>query len=251
MPTEVIQIVEFPQSDWNETNEKSFKYIKNKPDLDSMNEKIDMLESQIADMLYEPISIGTFSLNSEVRTVEIGTKITEVTLSWTINRDPKTLTLDEESLDVALRKKTISDLEITYNNNKTWKLVATGDRDETSTKTTSKINFYNGVYYGATTKPDEYNRDFILSLTKELRSNYKSSFSVNAGTTSEGKYVYYCQPTRFGVCFFKDGGFDFGNHLVGTVSFENSSGYTEDYYIYESDYSGLGSLTITVKDEDS
>ena len=127
---------------------------------------------------------------------------------------------------------------------KIWKLVATDEKGKTSEKTTS-ITFLNNVYYGVAPRTEFYNSNFVTeNLTKELRSNAKSSFTV---TANEGQYIYYCQPTRMGECSFKVGGFDGGFTSFGTIEVRNGSGYKEDYYVYRSDNTNLGQTTVTVQ----
>ena len=206
------------------------------------NERLSDLESKVADILYEAISISSFGHNKG--TVERGVTVTDVTLSWATNKTPTTLTLDGESIDTSLKSKTISGLSITWDNNKTWKLIATDERGATSNKTTS-ITFHNGVYYGVSTEPSSYNSSFILGFKdkKSLRGSKLPSFTVNAGTE---QYIYYCLPKRLGTCAFSVGGFSGGFSLVTTISFTNESGYAEDYYIYKSDTANLGSTTVNV-----
>ena len=212
----------------------------NQTALDSIDARVLALEAQIGDMVYEPISITSFSHN--VKDQERGTTVTNVTLSWEINKTPTILTLDGESISVDLTSHTVDNLSITWNNNKIWTLTAIDSAGNKSTKTTS-ITFANGIYYGASTMPNEYNSNFILGLTKKLRNNKLSSFTVDAG---ENQYIYYCLPTRLGECTFSVGGFTGGFTLSDTISFTNASGYTEDYYIYRSDKANLGSTTVNI-----
>ncbi len=205
-----------------------------------LNDKVATLETQMADLLYKAISITSFSHNAGTK--ERGQTVTDVALSWAVSKTPTTLTLDGEALDVGARSKALTGLSITWDNNKTWTLKATDDRDAASTKTTS-ITFYNGVYYGATVAPDTYDSAFILGLTKTLRGNKLSPFTATAG---EGQYIYYCVPTRFGTCTFTVGGFTGGFTLVDTIEFTNGSGYVENYYIYKSDSANLGQTSVTV-----
>ena len=209
--------------------------------VDGIDARVLALEAQIGDMVYEPISITSFSHNVGVQ--ERGTIITNATLSWETNKTPTVLTLDGESIGVDLTSKIINNLSIAWDSNKTWTLIAKDSMGNESAKTTS-ITFANGVYYGVATIPNEYNSNFVLRLTKKLRSNKLSSFTADAG---ENQYIYYCLPTRLGECVFSVGGFTGGFTLAGTIEFTNSSGYTEEYYIYRSDKANLGSTTINVQ----
>lgn len=196
------------------------------------------LSDLIADLNYKEISITSFTNNAG--TQEMGATVTSVTLSWSFSRTPESVTLDGTAKAVNSTGETLIGLSIT--SNKSWTLRATDERDYTASRTTS-ISFLNGVYYGVATAPATYDSAFILTLTKNLRSSKLTSFSVTAG---EGQYIYYCIPTRFGTASFKVGGFDGGFSLVATISFTNTSGYAENYYIYKSDNANLGATSVSV-----
>lgn len=215
-------------------------------DTTELEEKVATLEQQMADLMYEEIAITSFGHNAGIK--EYGETVSAVTLSWSINKTPTVLSLEDANtddgmaLEVSARSHTFDNLSITKDNNQTWRLVATDERDATSEKTTS-IAFYNGVYYGSAAVPASYDSAFILGLTKELRGSKKPSFTVTAG---EGQCIYYCLPVRMGTCTFAVGGFTGGFSLVDTISFTNASGYTEQYYIYRSDNANLGATSVAV-----
>ena len=200
---------------------------------------IDKVNAQIADILYKAIAIDSFTVTPS--TAEIGSTVNAVSLKWALNKAAKSLTLDGKN-------QTGSGAELTglaITENKTWKLKATDERDATAEKTAT-LSFLNGVYYGVSAAPSEYDSAFILGLTKTLRSSKLTSITVNAGA---GQYIYYCLPKNgkgFGTCSFTVGGFTGGFSLVATIQFKNASGYTEEYYIYKSDNTGLGSTNVTI-----
>ena len=208
-------------------------------DIDNMNSKITTLETQMADVLYEAISISSFTHNKG--TQERGAVITDVTLSWVTNKTPTTLTLDGEAIDVSTTSKTISGLSLTWNNNKTWKLIATDTRDATAEKTVS-ITFCNGIYYGVGTVENSFDSTFVTSLSKRLQTSKAYDFTVNP----TAQYIYYAVPTRLGTVSFKVGGFEGGFESPETVSVTNSSNYTENYYVYRSTNKITGSTTVDV-----
>ena len=205
-----------------------------------LEDKVAALEQQMAALLYVPITVTSFA--NDAGTKEYGQTVNSVTLSWTINKTPTALTLDGAALGVAERSKVITGLSITWDKNKTWRLVATDERGRTSEKTTS-ITFCNGVYHGVGSLPASYDSMFVRGLTKDLRSNKKPSFTETAGA---GQYIFYCLPKRMGTCKFNVGGFDGGFELAATIPFTNASGYTEEYYIYKSVEHGLGETTVGV-----
>jgi hypothetical protein len=107
-----------------------------------------------------------------------------------------------------------------------------------------KVSFVNAIYYGVSEKPEVFNNDFILGLTKTVRSNKLPSITV---TANENQYVYYCLPYSYGECTFTVGGWEGGFvEETDSFSFTNSHGHTEIYRIYRSENHGLGRLTVKV-----
>ena len=112
-----------------------------------------------------------------------------------------------------------------------------------SPSSTFTITFVNNVYY-STSSLSAASVPQIVSAGTTILSNSKArSFTVNAGT---GEYIYYSYPSRVGTASFTVGGFAGGFQLISTESHTNSAGYTENYYIYRSDNSSLGSIKVTV-----
>ncbi len=200
--------------------------------------RMSKMEQDIADLLYEPISITAFKHSAGTK--EMGSTVTEVTLSWSVSRTPTALELDGESVDPALTAKALTGLTVTEN--RTWKLTATDERGAVATKTAT-LSFLNGVYYGAGAAPAALDSAFILGLTKTLTSTRKRTVTVDAG---QGEYIWYALPVRLGACTFKVGGFEGGFGLIAEQDFTNAMGYTEPYYIYRSGQAGLGSTTVEV-----
>ena len=161
-----------------------------------------------------------------------------VTLNWSYNRDIKSQKINDENLDNTIRSKSYGNVTT----GTTYTLTAISVLDFTTSKSVS-ITFANGVYYGKSSSTD-YNSNLIKSLNKELSTNKSRTITVDA---SANEYIYYCVPTRLGECSFNVNGFDGGFDKVATISFANDFGYKEDYYIYKSTNSNLGSTTVIVK----
>lgn len=201
------------------------------------SKELSELEEKIADLMYVPIVINSFTNNKN--TAEIGSTITGLIFNWEINKTPEKLEFEATEVDCESTSLTVDGLELKAN--KSWTLKATDERGAVSTKATS-VSFLNGAYYGAS-KPGTYNSEFILKLNKVLTTSKVRSITVNAG---EGEYIYYCIPARFGTCNFNVGGFDGGFGLVATIDFTNISGYTESYLVYKSDQTNLGDTTVKI-----
>lgn len=204
-----------------------------------LEQRLAELENAVSDINYEAIAISSFSANPS--TAELNSMVSSVTLSWKTNKTPTSLTFDGVAIDASSTSKTVTG---TFTSAKTWTLAATDERGATATKTAT-LSFLNAVYYGAASAAETYDSYFVRGLgNKNLRSSKLTSFSVNADSSE--KYIYYCLPTRMGTCSFNVGGFDGGFSLIETISFENEYGYTENYYIYQSDNAGLGQTTVKV-----
>lgn len=205
---------------------------------ENLGNRLSNVEQKIADLMYNEISVSSFT--NSVGTAELGSTVNSVTLSWKLNKTPTTLTLDGAT-QTALAEGSVNKTNLGLKANKTWTLKATDDRGKTAEKTTT-LSFVNGVYYGVAF-PGAYNSNFILGLKKTLRSNKLPSFTV---TAAEEEHIYYCVPSRYGTCNFSVGGFSGGFSIATTTEFTNSSGYTEEYYVYKSDNAGLGTTTVNV-----
>lgn len=206
---------------------------------ENLDSRVETLESQVADLLYVPITISTFGHNAGTR--EMGDTVTALTLSWSTNKVPTALALNGEAIDPELTSMALSDLDIT--GNRTWTLQATDERGAKTVKNTT-VSFYNGIYYGGAAQPEIIDSDFIMGLSrKELSGTKNHTISISGGN---GLYAWYAYPKRLGTSLFNIGGFDYEYELT-TVSFTNKFGYTEDYYVYRSGQYAPASLSVTVK----
>lgn len=200
----------------------------------------DALNELNRDLQYIPIEILAFSNNIGV--AEKGSTLNELTLKWQLNKDPETILMNGQvRADLkTLRSLTLKDMALTAD--KTFMLQVRDEKGKTARKNTS-VAFQNGVYYGVSEIPEEVNNTFILSLSRSLQGSRTKTFST---TSTEGQYVWYAFPSRYGTPVFNVGGFDGGFTKTASISFTNASGYTEEYAVYRSDNSNLGTKTIKV-----
>ena len=200
----------------------------------------DALNELNRDLQYIPIEILAFSNNIGV--AEKGSTINELTLKWQLNKEPETILMNGQvRADLkTLRSLTLKDMALTAD--KTFMLQVTDEKGKTARKNTSVV-FQNRVYYGVSEIPEEVNNTFILSLSRSLQGSCTKTFST---TSTEGQYVWYAFPSRYGTPVFNVGGFDGGFTKAASISFTNASGYTEEYAVYRSDNSNLGTKTIKV-----
>ena len=222
-----------PKGD-NMSDEQAAQIEQNKKD-------IGLLKKEIADIRYIPIEILSFSNN--VNIAELGSTVNEISLTWKLNKIPKSATLNAVSVSGELKADqsvTIRDVALTTDS--IFALAVTDEKDKTVQKKSS-IAFYNGVYYGCAIIPTKLDSVFVRGLDKSLQKDRAKTFTVNSGVN---QYVWYALPTRYGEAVFNVGGFDGGFTKISEISFENSSGYTEEYAIYRSDNNNLGKKTVKV-----
>ena len=199
------------------------------------HDNIRTVKDALDKLLYVELSISLTSNTSTV--LEKGRLVNGVIINWTYSKRIISQLLDGVPIDLNTRSYLYNS---TLTSDKRFTLTAS-DTSKTFSKDIS-FNFYNGVYWG-TSSNTTYNDTFIMSLSKELRSNRNKTFSVNCG---EGQYIYYCIPTNYGRPTFSVGGFTGGFNKVSTIQFRNSYGYTESYDIYKSANSNLGNTTVVV-----
>lgn len=207
---------------------------------------VSVLQRQVADLMYVPIELSNFTHN--VGTKERGEVVREVTLTWSINKTPETLTLrttiggsvSEEVLDVSAQSKTVSTY-ISESNTypPQWMLTATDERERLVSKQTPGFTFRNCVYYGAADDPRDtggtIDSEFIMSLAETGAKTEPTGTRVRKFTIpGDGKYIWYCLPTELGKCTFTSGGITAGVTLVATKLFKNALEYAEPYYVYRS-----------------
>lgn len=210
-------------------------------DTTKSQKQIELLQQQIADMQYVPIEILSFTNN--VNIAELGSSVNEINLTWKLNKSPKSATLNNVSVSGELetdQSVTIRDAALTTDS--IFTLAVTDEKNKTAQKKSS-ITFYNGIYYGSAIIPTKLDSAFIRALNKSLQKDRVKTFTINSGVD---QYIWYALPTRYGEPVFNVGGFDGGFTKISEISFENASGYTEEYTVYRSDNSNLGMKTIKV-----
>ena len=207
-------------------------------DVEALGAQVEALAQDVADLKY--IAIDITSISNSVGTVEMGTVVRTVTITWALNKAPVSQTVDGAAVDPAARSVTLAGLSVT--SAKSYTVKATDERGASDTASTG-INFYNGVYYGVVANTAALTSATIRGLTRKLQSGKALTFTVNAGASQR---IAYALPTRYGTPGFNVGGFDGGFYLAATIDFVNASGYTEPYNVWLSDNPGLGDTTVKV-----
>lgn len=200
--------------------------------------RVEDLEADIADLKYEAIDI--LSVSNSAGTQELGAVVNELTINWTLNKEPVSQSAAGETVAADARSITLDGLGLTAT--QSFTVSATDERGAVASATTT-VRFLNGVYYGKLASGAELNSAAILGLSRKLQSAKALTFTVDAG---DGEQISYALPTRYGTPVFKVGGFEGGFYLAETFLFTNASGYVESYDVWLSDNAGLGSTTVEV-----
>lgn len=235
-----------PKPDLMQTNPQKGDYVKGKEEFiqqtvgkyADLASELEQVKADIADLKY--VAIDITNLTNNVGTVEMGSVVKEVVISWALNKKPTSQTLDGSAVEVTARSKTLTGLALSAN--KTYTLSVVDERGATDSANTS-VSFLNGVYYGVLENGKEVASADILALTKKLQGSKGITFTANAGATQR---IIYAIPTRYGTPNFNVGGFDGGFAKAKTFNFTNASGYAESYDVWLSENVGLGSTTVKV-----
>lgn len=200
------------------------------------------VESAITGILeqinYVAPKITSFTVDSDTLIYEIGYALTEFTFTWTLNKDVTSITFDGDTLSNSARSITVLELS----ENKTFTLsVSDGKNTATASKT---FKFLPAIYYGGAVPPDEYTDDFLLSLGKEKLSTSRDGDYIL--TVEENEYGYICIPSRYGTPNVSIGGFSTDLEKITEIKYTNPYNHTEDYVIYRTSQTGLGTIKMTV-----
>lgn len=214
---------------------------------------------------WEALDITQFSVTPSGY-VEKGTVIDKITVSWKANKSNveanlivsgagknfeeryspenggsgKTVTLTELNLSYSSVTGNMPYVDIMVYNPDTPKIFA---------QRTQVINFVNRIFMGAEVNPndtDAITSSLILSLSQsKLSASRGMTATVNA---DKGKYIWYACPETMGTPSFYVGGFEGGFERIATnFPFTNRNGYTENYQVWRSVRTGLGTTTVEVR----
>lgn len=175
-------------------------------------------------LLYIAPVITSFS--NDRGTLEIGTTVTSVTLTWSFNKAITSQSINQGvgALDPALRTMTLTGL--TLSANRTWSLSAS-DGTTTVSGSTS-VSFSHKRYWGASAKTSLTNDD-ILALSSEFASSFGKTVTYDC---SGGKYPYLVYPAAWGSpSHVTVGGLSFTDFSVTAQAFTNASGNTTTFNV--------------------
>lgn len=193
---------------------------------------IDGLQLQVAELLYVPPAIGALLIDGAASlTVEVGTSVASVSLSWTLSgSEPESQSIDQGvgGVPVGTTSKVVDG---PFTASRTWALTV----DDTSpagspVQDTAQVSllFRQRHYWGVSANPSLSTAD-ILALSSEFATFRGKSVTY---TATGGRYLYYCYPFNWGpLAGVIVGGLAFSDYTETIQSFTNASGHTEDYRV--------------------
>lgn len=219
---------------WNEDTDLVFK----------LQCRVNELEALVA-------SGGAFTIISftpSVTQAEKGSTVNDLTLNWVLPEDP-----DSQSINQGIGTITPNTLrshaEIAINLTSTTTFTLSATKGPVNANKNATVAFLNRRYWGSSANPNLGTVDTSLAnLVSAGISNELSSTKVQNRTIdcTGGKYFYFAWPVVLGTGTFKVNSLPFTGYILTTINILNGSGFTEQYYVYRSNYIQFGSA-ITVE----
>lgn len=199
------------------------------PTLTNVQEALDRI-------LYVAPSINSFTINPSV--VEKGSTVTKVTLSWNLNKNVISQTINQGvgAIDIANRSVVLENQQI--KSAITYQLTVADDK--TQANRSASIAFQQKRYWGVSTKETLTSADILALPASEFSTGRSQSRSVSP----TAQYIYFAWPSTFGTPSFKVNGLANNAWVKTVVSFTNSSGAVESYDVYRSQFIQNGSNII-------
>ena len=134
----------------------------------------------------------------------------------------------------------------------------TGQNDDGSLRFVSRnydLYFANNIFYGSLQNTNLTDNEFATAVSNlQLSSNLQTTRGGVVNITvpfnqNNPFYFYYAYPARLAYATFRDnttnieGGFQLVNN---NITYTNSKGYTETYFLWRTENPNLGTISITV-----
>ena len=198
------------------------------------------LDKILGKLYYVKPSITSFDMSPSTLQYEKGQTISNLSFTWSYNKDITSQSLSNCDISLSDRKATYSK---PITSNKTFTLTCSDG--ENTVSASKNITFFDKLYWGSKTE-GTINSAFILSLSNNSFDTAKAgTYSM---TIPAGEYGYIAIPSSFGVLSSVwIGGFEATVLDRGEIDFTNASGYTSKYKVYRTGKSGLGSINMQIK----
>ena len=194
-------------------------------------------------LLYIPLTITSFAVRTPTHL--IGGSLSAVTFDWVLSGSFTVGTISGPNLVGAtmVASPTSSALSgvltpITVGTTYTYTMNVTDGTDSPTANTV--VIFLNNVYYGDAVVPGSIDSTFVNTLGSTTQASLVKTVISNAAGS---QYAWFANRVALGLATFTVGGFPGGFNSPTTVSVTNSSGFTENYYVYRSTNPAIGPVT--------
>lgn len=209
-------------------------------DIDNLKHyTIDELEQRVSRLEYIEPNFQYFYVNGQPDlTVEKGEYFENITLSWdVIGTNIESLYINNSIgyLPSSANSYVANNGPYSANsNNSSWQIMAISvdaDSDTRLAYANTAITYLNKIYWGTSTNSSIADSGIIALAGQDLGTNKNKTVYYDC---SGGKYVYYAFPQELGaISLVIVNGSNFSDYIQYSVSFTNSHGYTEPYYVYK------------------
>lgn len=193
-------------------------------------------------ILEEPQAVIT-NFSCTPSSFEIGNTLTTITFSWTYDNSENVVSQRINNVEIPLQARTYTLTNQSITQTTTFTLTLTEVNGAVTTRSII-VSALPVLLYGASTVPESYDSAFLSTLSNYLYDGTNTSVAINAASN---KYSYICYPLRYGTKHFLFNNLEGGFQYQATVPYTNQYNYTENYYVYRSDYPSLGAIKIDVR----
>lgn len=189
----------------------------------------------------EYVAPDVYSLANSVGTVEIGSTVASVNLTWSVNKTVTSESISAPgpgSIDPTLRAYNVTGLTLNADQSFT---VTVGDGTNADAATTT-VYFQHRRRWGtsATDTPDSA---LIDALAGE---EFATSRSQSRSMSPSAAYLYFAWPSSFGAPTFTVNGLPVSGWVKTTISYTNPSGNTTNFDVYRSEFALTGTFSVVV-----
>lgn len=198
-------------------------------------------KTQIDNLLYTPIEVQSVTVSPAA--CRIGSTNNSITVTYKLNRDPTTLTVDGSAISSPTKSGTKT---VTVSSQKAITVRAVDEKSYANEKSAT-VYFYAPIYYGVLntgTDMSASNGANIKNLSESIQGNVKCTFDVNC---TSGKSIFFACPSTMSPAFYVNGfAGGFTKITNSPITFRNASNSDQSYNVYRSTNAELGQTTVTV-----
>ncbi len=192
--------------------------------------------SQFLDANYVYPTINYFD-NNKINGTELGDTITGITFNWLTNKSGINNTLTSGgTFGTSINTFNLTGTSITADTSFNLSFF---DGINTA-NSNSNIKFYNKIYFGNYSGSSITGSSQVIGLNSNINYLMTGNTYNKASISGNSNYIYICYPSHFGVLDIFVNNNYVNSFISNIISFTNTFGYSENYYILRSNYTQGG-----------